>query len=78
MVDPMGNNPIYACRISMSDNQINYSRRIYSVLDLLGDIGGIQGALQSVGFILLSAYADSLFALAVANENFEYIDPMKG
>ncbi len=51
----------FSLRLILSDHVTNYSRRTYSLLDLLGDLGGIQGALVSIGFAITSSISGLLF-----------------
>jgi hypothetical protein len=44
------------------DNRYDsYSRKVYSLLELLGDIGGLQGALLAIGMFFVGFISNRLF-----------------
>eukprot|EP00347_Sterkiella_histriomuscorum_P023730 403333580 len=44
------------------DNKFDtYSRKVYSILELLGDIGGLQGSLMAIGFVFVGFIATRMF-----------------
>jgi len=49
----------------LNDEKIVFNRRVYSILDLLGDIGGILGAIEIVFGYLLSSYTDQSYSNAI-------------
>ena len=52
---------IVSASLFLNDEKVIYGRRVYSILDLLGDIGGIIGAIEIVFSLLISGYADRNF-----------------
>jgi len=64
---------IVSVSLFLNDEKVIYSRRVYSILDLLGDIGGIVGAIEIVFAMLLSGYADRNFSNAIIRDNFQYL-----
>ena len=61
----------------LTDSLIEYERRVYSVFDLLGDVGGIEGSLSIVFGFIVSSYVSSAFQNSVINQQFDYIDTDK-
>jgi hypothetical protein len=57
----------------LNDEKVIYDRRVYSILDLLGDIGGIIGAIEIVFSLLISGYADRNFSNSLVKVNFQYL-----
>ena len=61
--------PFTGCRlyfeaaIVMSDNLITHSRRIYGLLDVLGDFGGLNEVVMSILALLLSPWVEFQFNL---------------
>ena len=56
-----------------------YQRRVYSVMDLLGDIGGLYSSLFSIGYLLIYFYRHRMFISAILKKmyqvkNFNKID----
>ena len=45
----------------MSDKKVTYSRRSYSMLDLLGDIGGFNGSIEMILGFVMSYYAELMY-----------------
>jgi hypothetical protein len=44
------------------DNRYDlYTRQVYSILDLLGDLGGLQGSLLGIGLLIVSFFTNRLF-----------------
>eukprot|EP00347_Sterkiella_histriomuscorum_P017701 403348330 len=44
------------------DNKFDtYSRKVYSILELLGDIGGLQGSLMAIGFVFVGFISTRMF-----------------
>ena len=51
------------------DSQYNtYERRIYSILDLLGDIGGLYSSLYFLGYFLIGFINHRLFISAILRQ----------
>jgi hypothetical protein len=61
---------IVSVSLFLNDEKVIYGRRVYSILDLLGDIGGIIGAIEIVFSLLISGYADRNFSNALVKDNF--------
>lgn len=66
-------NTIVSVSLFLNDEKVIYGRRVYSILDLLGDIGGIIGAIEIVFSLLISGYADRNFANAIVQDNYQYL-----
>ncbi len=44
------------------DNRFDvYQRKVYSILELLGDIGGLQGSLVGIGMVIVGFITSRLF-----------------
>ena len=71
-VHPLNNmkSTIVSVSLFLNDEKVIYGRRVYSILDLLGDIGGIIGAIEIVFSLLISGYADRNFSNALVKDNF--------
>jgi len=50
-----------------------YKRRVYSVIDILGDIGGLKEALRLVAVLLIGSYAKGRKETTMISQNFQYI-----
>jgi hypothetical protein len=64
---------IVSVSLFLNDEKVIYGRRVYSILDLLGDIGGIIGAIEIVFSLLISGYADKNFSNELVKDNFQYL-----
>lgn len=51
-------NTVVSFSLFLNDEKVFFARRVYSILDLLGDIGGIIGAIEIVFGFLLSSYTE--------------------
>lgn len=45
-----------------------YNRQIYSIMDLLGDIGGMFESILFIGYILVSFFSHRLFISAILKQ----------
>jgi len=45
-----------------------YNRQIYSIMDLLGDIGGMYSSILSIGFVFVSFISHRLFISAILKQ----------
>ena len=54
--------------LTLSSQKIIHKRSIYTLLDLLGDVGGLLDALRAIGGLILSAYT-----FAVSNPINSYL-----
>jgi len=54
-----------------------YKRRVYSVIDILGDIGGLKEALRLVAILLIGSYAKISKETTMISHNFQYIEKGK-
>ena len=61
----------------LTDSRIEYDRKVYSVFDFLGDVGGIEGSLSLVCAFVVSSYVSSQFQNSVINQHFDFIDKSK-
>jgi len=50
-----------------------YKRRVYSVIDILGDIGGLKNALRLVAILLIGSFAKVRKETTMISQNFQYI-----
>lgn len=62
-----------------------YSRQVYSILMMLGDIGGLQQSLYYIGFVIVAFFAKRMFVSSILKEMYQtkyergaFDDPMKG
>ncbi|CDW88099.1 accessory gland protein [Stylonychia lemnae] len=54
------------------DNRYDvYERKIYSLLELLGDIGGLQGALMGIGFLLVGFISSRMFISDIMHKIYQ-------
>ena len=72
-LDPDGTS-LFSVYLTLDDKLISYTRQVYSVLDLLGDIGGLESSLTLVFGLLLSTYVDIKYSNSVINSFLTYID----
>ena len=54
--------------IQMSDKKVEYERRSYTILDLLGDFGGFNGSLAMIFGFFLSYYSDWMYQATTSHE----------
>ena len=47
--------------VALSDQKFEYERKVYTLMTLIGDIGGFQGAIIILPAFLLSFYAPKMF-----------------
>ena len=52
--------------MEFNDSQLNHTRKVYGILDLLGDVGGLADALIGIGSFL------AIIAKAVFGNKFDY------
>jgi len=57
--------------IEISPDIVNHTRSVYSVLDWLGDVGGLYDALNLIARVLLSSITTLIFKLRLFNRLFE-------
>ena len=48
-----------------------YQRRIYSIMDLLGDIGGLYSSLFSIGYLLICFFNHRMFISAILKRIYQ-------
>ena len=63
----------FSLYIGIEDKKVNIKRKVYTLLDLLGDVGGLYGALYSIFAGILSTYVTSQYSNSVINNNYDYI-----
>ena len=54
-----------------------HSRSVYTVLDFLGDVGGLSGILGQLLEPLLALFVPSLLTRSILNKNFKYDDQLE-
>lgn len=57
-----------------SESRILHDRTVYTILDYLGDIGGLSSALYMIIQPIMSIFIPSLMMKSIMNENFKYDD----
>ena len=56
----------YATILLFLDSEyFSYNRDAYTVLEFLGDVGGLQSALIMAGYVLVSIFADRLYLSSI-------------
>jgi len=58
--------------ISLGIIENKYTSRVYSLLEMLGDVGGLFDAIRILSGILLSILLPSLFNVAVVKSLFKF------
>lgn len=53
-----------------SSNTISYERRVYAMLDMIGDIGGFYDAMVLAFSLIMSNYSPNLFLASVISSIF--------
>ena len=48
-----------------------YNRQVYSILNMLGDVGGLQQALYMIGLLFLSYFTKRLFISQLLKELYQ-------
>ena len=48
-----------------------YNRQVYSILNMLGDVGGLQQALYMIGLLFLSYFTKRLFVSQLLKELYQ-------
>lgn len=56
-----GDGYIAAIYMRFDNRYDSYSRKVYSILELLGDLGGLQGSLLAIGFVFVGFISSRLF-----------------
>jgi hypothetical protein len=51
-----------------------YSRKVYSVLELLGDIGGLTGSLHFIGLAIITFISNRIFASEIMRQMYQVKD----
>jgi len=62
---------LFSVWIEISPDIVNHTRSVYSVLDWLGDVGGLFDALNLIARALLSTLTTLIFKLGLFNRLFE-------
>ena len=60
--------PIAELKVFLSDKRHKYERTRYSVMNLLSDYGGFQGAIVMIPSPLMSLYASGMLRRSLANQ----------
>lgn len=63
-------NIVFGYRYGVSPNLIKHSRSIYTILDWLGDVGGLMDAFIYIGQALMMIFPGSSFATFLASKLF--------
>jgi len=64
---------VFSIWIEISPDTVQHSRSVYSVLDWLGDVGGLFDALNLIARVLLSSLTTLIFKLGLFNRLFEVV-----
>lgn len=48
-----------------------YNRKVYSIMELLGDIGGLQQALVTIGFMFVTFFSRRIFISQIMREIYQ-------
>jgi len=62
---------LFSVWIDISPDIVNHTRSVYSVLDWLGDVGGLFDALNLIARVLLSSLTTLFLKLRLFNRLFE-------
>ena len=53
--------------ISLDSSRTDYSRKVYAILDLMGNVGGFLGSLSLIGNLIVTFFSgDSFTAFAIS------------
>ena len=63
---------MFALHIALKGEQKLYKRKVYSLLDMMGDIGGLHDALFLLASFLIGSYNASMFDLALVRKLFKF------
>ena len=54
------------------DNRYDiYTRKVYSILDLLGEVGGLQGSLLGIGMVIVSFITTRMFFSDIMHQIYQ-------
>jgi len=70
--DAFDMNEVFSLYISLKSEQKVYKRKVYSLLDMIGDVGGLHEALFLLGSFLLHSYNACMFDLALVGNLFKF------
>ena len=62
--------------LRIDNNYDIYERKIYSVMELLGDIGGLQGSLYMIGLFVIGFFSRRLFISAIMKNIYQVRKPI--
>jgi hypothetical protein len=48
-----------------------YNRQVYSIMNMLGDVGGLQQALYMIGLLMVSYFSKRLFVSQLLKELYQ-------
>jgi len=68
--------PLFSVKFRLSPKTQNYERNVYTVLNMLGDIGGFNDALVIICTLLTSQFVPAFFAADFIQSAFK-LDPTK-
>jgi len=63
---------VFALFLSLKGEQKLYKRKVYSLLDMMGDIGGLHDALFLLASFLIGSYNASMLELALVRKLFKF------
>jgi hypothetical protein len=63
--------PIASVFIRFDQRYYIYNRQVYSILNMLGDVGGLQQALYMIGLLVLSYFTKRLFVSQLLKELYQ-------
>ena len=63
LMEMEGRQVLFMAFIWLNDGQIQHTRQVYTIFDLLGDLGGVIGAIFPLFALLVGAWNEQLFIL---------------
>ena len=60
--------PVADIKISLSDKKHLYERNSYTIMNLLADLGGFQGAIIMIPYPLMSLYSSHMLRRSLTNQ----------
>jgi hypothetical protein len=74
-VSPQSNGEFLKVSIKSEPSYIIYDRRVYSLGDLFGQVGGLYSIVYLIGLVFTYFFADKLFRSSIMSEVYEYYKP---
>ena len=61
-----------------SSKDISHARKVYTVLEFFGDVGGLNDSMTLIALPILSIWTPGLFARSILNNSFSYQSSGRG